>query len=104
MSNAMNIGVAGMRAAETRVTVRAQNIVNWQSKDYRPLQAQQTSTKDGGPVVKVTRPPELQGEFPFVDLVSEMVDMQMAKHAYAASAKVVHIADEMSKTLLDTKA
>jgi flagellar hook protein FlgE len=100
MTDAMKIGVAGMRAAEARVNVRAQNIVNWQSESYRPLEPVQTS-EGGVPVVRVTRPAELSGDFPFVDLASELVDMQVAKHAYEASAKVVRTADDMSKALLD---
>lgn len=101
MSNAMGIGIAGMRAAEARANVRTQNIVNWQSEGYRPLVPVQT-TDGKGPVVRVTRPAELTGDFPFVDLAAEIVDMQLAKHAYKASAKAVKTADEMTKTLLDT--
>jgi len=101
MTDAMNIGAAGLRAAEARVNVRAQNIVNWLSEDYRPIEAEQTTDASGAPRVRVSRPPELQGEYPFVDLASELVDMKMAQRAYEASAKVIRTADEMSKTLLD---
>lgn len=101
MTDAMNIGAAGLRAAEARVNVRAQNIVNWLSEDYRPIEAEQTTDASGAPRVRVSRPPELQGEYPFVDLASELVDMKMAQRAYDASAKVIRTADEMSKTLLD---
>jgi flagellar basal body rod protein FlgC len=103
MATSFDIGIAGLRAAETRVAARAQIIANWQSKDYRPAVPMQTSA-DGGPIVRVTRPPELSGEFPFVDLTVELVDMQLAKRAYQASAKVVKTAGEMSKTLLDALA
>jgi flagellar hook-associated protein FlgK len=102
MSNAMNVGLAGLRAAETRVQVRAQNIVNWLSEDYRPLETEQMTDAHGAPAVRVSRPPELTGDFPFVDIEAEIVDMQMAQRAYEASAKVIRTADEMSKTLLDT--
>ena len=37
-------------------------------------------------------------------LAAEIVDMQLAKHAYKASANVLRTADEMSKTLLDALA
>lgn len=100
MMSALNSGIAGLRAAETRVAVRAQNIVNWQSEGYRPLVPVQTSQGEG-PVVTVTRPPELSGDFPFVDLVSEFVDMRIARHAYRASAAIIRTAGEMQKTLLD---
>jgi flagellar hook-associated protein FlgK len=100
-TNTLNIAVAGLRAAETRVAVRAQNIVNWQSQDYVPLTPVQTS-EPAGPVVRVSRPVELTGDFPYVDIAGEIVDMQLAKHAYRASATVIRTADEMTKTLLDT--
>jgi flagellar hook-associated protein FlgK len=101
MTTALNIGIAGLRAAEVRVSVRAQNIVNWQSENYHPAVPVQTSSGEG-PIVRVSRPAELTGDFPFVDIASELVDMQLAKHAYQASAKVIRTAGEMSKTLLDT--
>lgn len=100
MTSAINSGLAGLRAAELRVNVRAQNIVNAQSEGYRPYVPVQTSEGDG-PVVKVTRSAELTGDFPYVDLATEIVDMQAAKHAYAASAKIIRTVDEMEKTLLD---
>ena len=100
MTSAINSGIAGLRAAETRVAIRAQNIVNWQSENYRPLLPVQTS-QSGGPVVRVARPVELSGEFPYVDLAAEIVDMNIAKHAYRASAQIIRTADEMHKTLLD---
>ncbi len=100
MMSALNSGIAGMRAAETRVAVRAQNIVNWQSEAYRPLVPLQTS-RGSGPVVTVMRPAELTGDFPFVDLVSEIVDLNVAKLAYRASAEIVRTVGEMQKTLLD---
>lgn len=103
MISALNSGIAGLRAAETRVAVRAQNIVNWQSENYRPLAPVQTS-QGSGPVVKVTRPAELSGNFPYVDLAFEIVDMNLAKHAYRASAQIIRTADEMQKTLLDALA
>ena len=100
MTSIFNIGLAGLKAAETRVSARAQNIVNWQSVDYRPLVPVQTSAANG-PLVKITRPADLTGDFPFVDLAAEFVDMSLAKHAYQASAKIIRTADEMQKTLLD---
>jgi flagellar hook protein FlgE len=103
MISALNSGIAGLRAAETRVAIRAQNIVNWQSENYRPLVPVQTS-QGSGPVVEVTRPAELSGDFPYVDLASEIVDMNVAKHAYRASAQIIRTADEMQKTLLDALA
>lgn len=100
MISAITTGLAGLKAAETRVGVRAQNIANWQSEGYRPLVPVQTS-QSSGPVVKVTRPAELSGDFPYVDIASEIVDMNVAKHAYRASAQIIRTADDMQKTLLD---
>lgn len=104
MIDAMNTGLAGLRAAETRVNVSAQNIVNWQSEDYQPLKAEQTTDATGAPKVRVSRPPELQGDYPIVDLATEVVDMQVAQRAYEASAKVVQTARQMSKTLFEALA
>lgn len=100
MISALSIGIAGLKAAEARVSARAENIVNWQSEGYRPLVPVQTSAANG-PVVKITRPADLTGDFPFVDLAAEFVDMSLAKHAYQASAKIIRTADEMQKSLLD---
>ena len=61
---------------------------------------QQTTAAAGEPVVKISRA-QLSGDFPIVDLADEIVDLQMAKRAYQASAEVIRTADEMSKTLLD---
>lgn len=99
-STTLNIAVAGLRAAETRVHVRAQNVVNWLSEDYVRQIPVQTS-EVGGPVIRVQRPSELSGDFPYVDLATELVDMQLAKHAYQASAKVIRTTDEMTRSLLD---
>lgn len=101
MVSAYAYGIAGLRAADMRVLARAQNIVNWQSENYRPVVPQQTTGVNDEPVVRITRA-ELSGDFPFVDLATEIVDMQMAKRAYQASAAVIRTADDMSKTLLDT--
>lgn len=101
--SALAYGIAGMRAADMRVLARAQNIVNAQSKDYRPVVPDQTTGVNDEPVVKISRP-ELTGDFPPVDLAAEIVDMKAAQRAYQASAEVVRTADEMAKTLLDTVA
>ena len=101
MSDVFTSGIAGLRAAEARASVRALNIVNWQSQNHRPLTPQQTTSAAGEPVVKISRV-QLGGDFPEVDVASEIVDLQMAKRAYQASAIVIRTADEMSKTLLNT--
>ena len=85
MISAINAGIAGLKAADMRVNIRAQNIVNWQSQGYQPLVPVQTS-QGSGPVVKVTKA-ELSTEFPQVDLAEEIVDMNVAQTAYEASAK-----------------
>jgi flagellar hook protein FlgE len=100
MQSTFAYGIAGLRAADARVGARAVNIVNAQTQDYRPLVPEQTTGPAGEPVVKITRA-ELSGDFPPVDIANEIVDMQVAKRAYQASAMVIRTADEMSKTLLD---
>ena len=101
MLSAFDSGLAGLRAADLRASVRAQNIVNWQSQDYRPLEPQQTTNASGAPVLRISRT-ALTVDFGGVDLAAELVDLGLAKHAYRAAAAVIRTADDMSKTLLDT--
>ena len=48
MSDVLQIGLSGMRAAETQVTASASNIVNMNTKGYVPVQAVLKSSTSGG--------------------------------------------------------
>jgi flagellar basal body rod protein FlgC len=101
MNTIMNIGVSAMRVAGARAQVSAINIANWNSHDYRPLEARQSSAANG-PVVHITRAADISSGFPLVDIAAELVDLEMAKFAFKASALIIRTSGEMTKTTLDT--
>ena len=104
----MQIGLSGLRAAETQVTANASNIVNMNTKGYVPVQAVLKPSTSGG-VQAFLQPqalsPETQAalaDIPggAVDLASEAVQMRMAENAYKASAKIIETANQMQDVLL----
>jgi flagellar hook-associated protein FlgK len=103
MNSIMNIGVQGMKAAETRVAIRAVNIVNAATPNYQPFVPVQT-TQALAPVVRAERLSIGPGRAPFETLAEDIVDMRLASNAYRASAAIVRTADQMSRTLLDALA
>ena len=109
MMDALQIGLSGMRAAETVVTASASNIANLNTKGYVPVQAVLKSSSGGGVQASIqqqTLSPGTQAalaEIPggAVDLPTEMVSTRMAVTAYKAAAKVVETANQMSDLLLE---
>jgi hypothetical protein len=75
----MSIGVAGMRAAEARFETAASNIVR------------------GGALPSATEP----AGAPEDDLASSMVALKLASYDFKASARIVEVGREMSKSVLD---
>jgi flagellar hook protein FlgE len=115
MMDAIQIGLSGMRAAETAVAARARNISNVNTKGYVPVEPVYKSV-DGGVDVSVREQQpapqqdaspgmtEFLSEMPpngAVDLVSDLVNLRMAEIAYKASAKVVQTAGRMQDAALD---
>jgi flagellar basal body rod protein FlgC len=100
MSTIMSIGVGGLSAAETRVEIRAINIVNAPARDARHFTPVQT-TRAAIPVVRAQPTIYQAPSGPFVDLAEDIVDMRAALHAYRASAAIVRTGSEMQQTLLD---
>jgi len=108
MSDVFQIGLSGMRAAETQVTANASNIANMNTRGYVPVEAVLTPSTSGG-VQAFVQPqmltPQTQAaiaEIPggAVDLASEMIQMRMAENAYKASAKIIETANQMQDVLL----
>ena len=97
MNQIMNIGASGLRAAEARAQAHAINIVNANIDAYLPLKIQQTSSVSG-PRVKVF---QADSAFPVVDIAEELVDLEVAKQAFRASALIIRKSDELTKALLD---
>ena len=108
MSDILQIGLSGLRAAETQVTANASNIANMNTKGYVPVQAVLQSSTSGGVQASIqpqALSPETQAAIADIpggaeDLVSDMVSMKMAKTAYEASAKVIETANQMQDVLL----
>ena len=99
LSSMSNISLTGLYDAQARMAAAAHNI---------------TAASIEGPVmineVESYALPDNQGvgtlmgsrESVFgVDLVSEMLNLQLAKHSFEASARALKAADEVSGTLID---
>ena len=107
MLDAIQIGLSGMRAAETVVSARARNIVNVNTKGYLPVEPVLKSSEGGvqATIREQTLSPETQGalaEMPEgpVDLANELLNLRLAEIAYKASAKVVKTAGQMQDAAL----
>ncbi len=130
MTSVITSALAGMQAAQKKVTVGAGNIANMQTVGkpgettgpeaaYRPVDTVQISGPGGTPETRFQeRDPatslsyqpshpyasdEGYVESPNVDLATELVNNKMAQHAYEANIKSIVAWDEMQATLLDIK-
>jgi len=130
MTSAITSALAGMQAAQKKVTVGAGNIANMQTVGkpgentgpeaaYRPVDAVQITGPGGAPETRyqerdpatsLTYQPshpyaseEGFVESPNLDLATELVNNKMAQHAYEANIKSIVTWDEMQATLLDIK-
>jgi flagellar hook-associated protein FlgK len=108
MFDAVQIGLSGMKAAESAVSIRAQNIANLNTKGYRPIEPVQRSVPGGvaTSVREVPLAPEtaaMLNDLPAEgdNLVTDLVNLHLAEIAYKASASVVRTANEMSDVALE---
>ncbi|WP_181703184.1 flagellar basal body rod protein FlgC [Chthonobacter albigriseus] len=128
---AVRTSLSGMMAAGKRLEAAASNIANLrttgptpddagETSAYRPVAVAQADTFGGGvSATLVARNPAFELQYspddpaadeagmvaaPAVDLASEMVDVLQARIGYAASAKVMKVANEMTRTAIDTLA
>lgn len=117
MISAVNIALAGMRAATDRVNIRSENIANVLTPGYQYTTPFQTAEASGPVVVGRREGPGLQlpagqtsggasaSQMPIggddSNLARDIVDMRMAAHAYAASASVIRTNQQMQAVLLD---
>jgi flagellar basal-body rod protein FlgC len=134
MSIASTIAISGLNAASLRLQVAANNIANSLSDGplpgvanpesfpaaYMPLRVNQTDLAGGGTSVTTsavspatvstfdpTAPFAKSDGFvasPNVDLVSEMVQLLIARYNYAANAQVIRADAQMSAALLNITA
>lgn len=107
MSAAYGMALAGFNASAKRIAIRAENIVNLQTRGYKPLAPAQIS-EPGGPIVRARPVLNLQENYPgadfFVpnmDLETEFTDVLLSKTAYKASASLMRTARETDNALLD---
>ncbi|WP_339860850.1 flagellar basal body rod protein FlgC [Paremcibacter congregatus] len=130
MFKAIQTSVSGLLASTARANTAASNIVNSQvtstpfspntgtaqSPGFTPQRLQQTTTAYGG--VRTTNVPvspaslsvynpssplsNEQGlvDVPNVSFPAEIAELQRAKHAYAANAKMIKALDETAQVLL----
>jgi len=125
---AIGTALGGMRAASLRLEAAASNLANaggtgappdaaGRSNAYAPVTVRTTATADGGVRAEVApRAPAYEVRFdpddadagadgtvaaPAVDAAVELTDVLRARQGYAASAKVVAVANDMMRTTLD---
>ncbi len=128
--SALSVSLSGMNAASRRLETSAANVANVETDGalgadgtapsvYRAKTVVQTDVAGGGVATSVveTSPswvtrvdptsPLANGSglvaAPAVDLVSETATQITARLAYAASAKTMKVADDMLKTITDTR-
>jgi flagellar basal-body rod protein FlgC len=123
MFGAIGTALSGLRAAATKVAASADNIANMDTTGaltgnpapYAPVQTEQQALTNGGvSATNVARPgfvPAYDPQSPFantdglvgvpkVDLANEIVNLDIAKTAYKANAKVMQAASDMQNDLL----
>ncbi len=112
MTEITQFALAGLRTAETRLAVRAKNIVNAYTPGYEPDRFTQIST-NAGPVPTVLPGKQLtayhSGEQSFseiavtnkVNLAAEIIDFKLAEISYKASIAVLKTANELDRALLE---
>lgn len=105
MTSVLGIAVSGLNAAEVRVAVAADNLVNIQSNGFVLKDTVATSIAGGGVTTGVqSRTPgavvAAQGH-DSADVVRDIVDLKAAQRTYEAAAATVRVAEEQAQTLLD---
>lgn len=103
--------LAGLRAAQQRAAVAAQNVSNANTKKFKALDFTQTADSSGTVSGKVSyRTPAtvktLDGEgneveLPNVDLNEEVLNGQIAVNDFQANAKVLKTAKDLQQNLID---
>lgn len=91
---AIGTALSGLTAAKSRVAAAADNIVNVHSEGQVAKRAVPVADRPGVTARAVSLP---GGS----DLLSEIVEMTTARHAYAASARILERAGAMEDRLLD---
>lgn len=94
MMDALSIAASALKAQATNVDMIAGNVANAATPGYTSKQAPLVAMNPGvsiGPMVDTGQS---------VDLSTELINLIVARTAYAAAAKVVSTADRMGRALL----
>ncbi len=98
----MSVAASGMRAAQTRLSVAAENIANADTPGYRPALVDTVELSTGGVGTIVRRGDASDGgDGSGVDIAAEQVAMVRSATYFAANAAVVKTANRMLGSLLD---
>ena len=91
--------VSGLNASALRAQTAAYNIANANTADFKPLKVQtSTETANGQGVGVKADVIESQGPN---DLISNVLDLNMASLTYSANATVIRTLDEISGTTVN---
>ena len=99
MTSISSISLSGMNAARTALSASAFNIANLGTDGFRRQQVEQTPVAPAG--VSATLG---QAAVPGNAIVTDLVDMLQAKNAFLANLAVFKTSDQMTRSLLDTRA
>lgn len=115
ITNALNNGLSGMRAAQSALDVSSHNIANMNTQGFKPQQIVQSENSTGGVSTAVRAPAAESAESidtagkpeaatSGTDAATEMVNSLQFRATFDLNAKMVKTADEMLGTLVNTKA
>lgn len=108
MTPALVTAVSGMRDASLRLDVAAHNIANTSTSDFLPLRVDPADAGGGGVISAVSAPVPVAPSYPPLssgtDLAAKLINLVVARVAFAASAAVVGTAARMQHAALDVLA
>lgn len=113
--NVYNTALSGLNAAQTRLSVSAQNVANSSTEGYRALSATARSVDTGGVIVDVrtSTPPSFsvpnpngQGtiDVPNVSFEQEAINQIQASNEFSANLSVIRAQQRLDDALLDITA
>ncbi|NDI84061.1 flagellar basal body protein [Undibacterium crateris] len=109
ITNALNNGLSGMRAAQSALDVSSHNIANMNTQGFKPQQIIQSENSTGGVSTAVRAPAAESAGKPEAatsgtDAATEMVNSLQFRATFDLNAKMVKTTDDMLGTLVNTKA
>ncbi|MGA3068123.1 MAG: flagellar basal body protein [Tepidisphaeraceae bacterium] len=103
LNTALSTALSGMNAAQTLLSVTANNIANSNTPGYTDESVDLTALPDGGVGVDGIYPSEgdINDDGDNGDLALQMSNLSNARNLYNANAAVVNITNQMYGSLLD---